>query len=428
MIAKNEAGTLAHCLQSVRGLVDEIVVVDTGSTDATREIALGFGARLGAFPWVDDFAAARNASLDLCTGDWVLVLDADEAVDAADHATIRQACREAGPQAYRLTLRNYLKSGDQATMDASATPNDGRYDEGRAFPYFADFQGLRLCRRLPGLGFQGRIHELMDPFFLARHLPIESLGAVIHHFGKLLDDREAFKQRYYLELALLDARREPEKAQFQFNLVQQALAARDWPVAVEAARSCIRLQGTVHSMVVFGLGMALQNLDRHAEALEAFQLLMEANPGHAMGLTHRGISLALLGRTSEARASIRRAIAVQPGFALPYSNLAELETLVGDLPAARAALEEGLRACPRDPKLLHQRVLQDLRNQDQSKAVQDAAQALERCPQGGEGLWHQLVALDRARGSDPAGARRTLEAGLALFPDHEGLKRLQGMI
>jgi hypothetical protein len=78
LIARNEERCLDRCLTSLRGAVDEIVVVDTGSTDRTLEIARAHGARVGTFVWCDDFAAARNAALDLATGDWVLSIDADE--------------------------------------------------------------------------------------------------------------------------------------------------------------------------------------------------------------------------------------------------------------------------------------------------------------------------------------------------------------
>src|SRR5512143_1026788 len=100
MIVKNEEKNLGHCLASVRDLVDEMVVVDTGSTDGTVALAESFGARIGHFPWTGDFGAARNESLRLCTGDWVLILDADEAVDALDHAKIRAAIAQDTPAAY----------------------------------------------------------------------------------------------------------------------------------------------------------------------------------------------------------------------------------------------------------------------------------------------------------------------------------------
>src|SRR6516164_7707722 len=90
MIVKNEEANLADCLQSVADLVDEMVVVDTGSTDRTREIAPGFGARVHDFPWVDSFAAARNETLRHATGEWTLRMDADDRVDEESRGRLRR--------------------------------------------------------------------------------------------------------------------------------------------------------------------------------------------------------------------------------------------------------------------------------------------------------------------------------------------------
>ena len=78
MIVRNEEDRLDACLASVKGFADEMVVVDTGSTDATIAIAETAGARVERISWPGDFAPARNAALDFLQGDWVLVLDADE--------------------------------------------------------------------------------------------------------------------------------------------------------------------------------------------------------------------------------------------------------------------------------------------------------------------------------------------------------------
>ncbi len=72
LIVKDEEATLADCLRSTAGLVDEWIIVDTGSTDRTRDVAAQFGARVFDFAWVDSFAVARNASLEPATGDWIL--------------------------------------------------------------------------------------------------------------------------------------------------------------------------------------------------------------------------------------------------------------------------------------------------------------------------------------------------------------------
>jgi len=84
LIVKNEERTLGRCLASIQGAVDEIVVVDTGSEDATKQVARQFGARVLDFPWRDDFGAARQFAFDHATSDWVFWLDADDVVIGAD--------------------------------------------------------------------------------------------------------------------------------------------------------------------------------------------------------------------------------------------------------------------------------------------------------------------------------------------------------
>ena len=91
MIVKNEEALLADCLASVRGLASQIIVVDTGSTDSTIQIAEAGGAEIVDFPWCDDFAAARNSALPSVTGDWILMLDADERLAPTSGRAIRQA-------------------------------------------------------------------------------------------------------------------------------------------------------------------------------------------------------------------------------------------------------------------------------------------------------------------------------------------------
>lgn len=89
MIVKSEEHNLGECLRSVTDLVDEIVVADTGSTDKTKEIARQFGAKVIDFPWIDHFAAARNAALQHATGHWRFWMDADDRLDEDNRAKLR---------------------------------------------------------------------------------------------------------------------------------------------------------------------------------------------------------------------------------------------------------------------------------------------------------------------------------------------------
>ena len=90
MIVKNEEETLPQCLEPVKDVFDQIVVVDTGSEDNTVEIAKNYGAEVHYFPWIDDFSAARNESLKHATGDWIFWLDADDRMERQEALKLRE--------------------------------------------------------------------------------------------------------------------------------------------------------------------------------------------------------------------------------------------------------------------------------------------------------------------------------------------------
>ena len=112
-IVKNEAATLAQCLASIRDIVDDIVVVDTGSSDHSKDIALQHGARVFDLPWPDSFAAARNESIRHATGQWLLRLDADEYFDEANRDKLRRLVAELNDDntAYVMQQRSAAGNG-----------------------------------------------------------------------------------------------------------------------------------------------------------------------------------------------------------------------------------------------------------------------------------------------------------------------------
>lgn len=424
MIVKNEEDHLPRCLASVQGLADEIVIVDTGSTDRTVEIAQQFGAKLGYFKWCDDFAAARNESLRLCTGDWVLILDADEAVDPMDHAAIRALMREDGPQAYRLRLRSYLQDAGQTTLDSAPIPNLSNYAEGREFGYYTDFNALRLCKRIPGLQFVGRIHELLDPFLENRGIPIATAEPVIHHYGKVLLEREAYKKDFYLKLTEEEVLRDPTNHQAHFNLMMQAMVAGEWRTCLKAAETYTKLKRDAPYLVFLAMGMAHQNLGNPALALQWLDQLLAAAPDHTVALTYRAHNLAALGRLDEARAALEKAIASQPGFSVSYINLAELEGQVGRYAEARSALIRGIAANPTEERLFNSVVQLDLGHMGTAQAAADAWEAIQALPRGGRGEWHRLVAVSLLKEGKAGPALAVIRMGLEAFPGNEGLERL----
>src|SRR5437763_47587 len=109
MIVRNGGQDLSRCLESVHGIADEIVIADTGSTDDSVAVARSFGAAVISIPWENDFAAARNAALHAVQADWVLVLDADEQLDAQAQLQIADALKSDDVDGYVVTIRNYVR-------------------------------------------------------------------------------------------------------------------------------------------------------------------------------------------------------------------------------------------------------------------------------------------------------------------------------
>lgn len=140
MIVKDEAGTIARVLKDAAAFCDELVVVDTGSTDATREIAAEHGAVVSSLAWEDDFGAARNASFQRCTGDWVVWLDADDVVPPESQRAFRAVKAELTDEIDGVFSPYHYRIGD-----------DGR-------PLLS-FHRERLLRRAAGLRWAGRVHE-----------------------------------------------------------------------------------------------------------------------------------------------------------------------------------------------------------------------------------------------------------------------------
>lgn len=146
VITKNEEGNLPVWLECMRHLADERIVVDTGSTDRTVELARQAGAKVCFFPWIDDFAAAKNYAIDQTTGDWVLLFDADEYIKPEEYEKLKAA------------IRRY--DGNPSVIGlASRWVN---IDKKRHGAYVSAGYQLRVFRRIPELRYTGMIHEMLQ--------------------------------------------------------------------------------------------------------------------------------------------------------------------------------------------------------------------------------------------------------------------------
>jgi glycosyltransferase involved in cell wall biosynthesis len=179
MIVKNEERNLPQCLDSVRGLAEECIVVDTGSTDATAAVAARYGAEVIPFDFtLVDFAAARNHAIERASGQWILMLDADEALDRASASVIERLIAPGQNSGYFLERHNRSADSESA---------------------FTDYV-VRLFPNRPDYRYRGRVHETIDASILSGGGRLRKSGIrILHNFGS---DREArrHKNRWYIEI------------------------------------------------------------------------------------------------------------------------------------------------------------------------------------------------------------------------------------
>lgn len=212
LIVKNEQPFLDGCLLSLRGLVDEVVVVDTGSTDRTMDIVRAHGARLIEWAWRDDFAAARNVGLDAATGDWILYIDADERLTAPSYAQMREGLDPADVFAARVLFR----PRSNATL----------------------CREYRLFRNDPRLRFKGSMHETIRPDLDRLRQDIGArvidTAAMLTHLGYDGDMSDKYRRNLPLLRAALEAN--PDRLYYWNDLALTLAGLGEADEAVAIAR------------------------------------------------------------------------------------------------------------------------------------------------------------------------------------------------
>ncbi|MCX7929906.1 MAG: glycosyltransferase family 2 protein [Chlorobi bacterium] len=194
IIARNSSATIGKALCSVRPIAAQIVVVDTGSTDATATIATRLGAEVYFHRWTDDFSAARNHALRYLRTNWVLVLDSDEALDIPSLSAERHLLTHPHIGGIEVSIASVLGSG-------------GAYHEHRY---------TRIFRRSPDICFEGKVHEQIAPSILAAGFEIVPSSIRIVHEGY----RELNPEKIARNVALLEAElaADPESVWHRYHL------------------------------------------------------------------------------------------------------------------------------------------------------------------------------------------------------------------
>ena len=340
MIVRDEEQMLPRCLAAVAPAVDEIVIVDTGSTDATVEIAKSFGAKVIEFPWTGSFSDARNVSFEAATGDWVMYLDADEVLVAEDVDQLRALTGRTWREAFYLVETSYTgELGDGGAMVNNA---------------------LRVFRNRPEYRFKDRLHEQIA-HTLPTYIPgrVEQTPVRVTHYGYLGSVRDAKeKSQRNVELLRTQAAESPKTPFLHFNLGSEYIVVGALDAAVEelrTARSLVQAEGNLTRaeyvpslftrlvMVLRMSGKLTEASTTAAEGLELFPqftdlVLAQARIAQMQGDTDKALDL--FDRAIEmGEAPARYGPMVGSGTFLARLALAELYLEIGDAAKARTTLQ-----------------------------------------------------------------------------------------
>ncbi len=382
MIVRNEQELLAQCLESVRSIVSEIVIVDTGSTDSTIEIARGHGANVFEQEWRDDFSSPRNFSLEKARSDWVIVLDADEAIACEDLEKIQLLTLDSS-RCYLMTQRHY--TNDQRI--SAFRPCSGEYL--RWEQHHAGYFESALCRLFPrheGIRFQGRVHELVEqsigklPQFTLTHCAVP-----IHHYGhidtvakkknkgriytplgarKLTDQPANWKAHFELGVEHNSNQRQRESAE-EFktslqlnpryvptwvNLGYVLCELREYAEAEHSLASALKLDPNSHEALC-NLGVVYMRTSRLRAAEICFRSAIQKNPLYVNAYCNLGKTLALLRRPCEAANVLYRTLEILPRCTTAKLDLAALYLSAQRPDLAEKFLSSAAEEAPEDPQL-----------------------------------------------------------------------------
>ena len=332
MIVKNEEKCLARCLASLKPVVDEMIVVDTGSSDRTIDIATVFGARVFDFNWNGDFSAARNYSLSKALGRWILIMDADEVLSERDYSYLPQLLRGCGDKeiAWSVVTRNYTNRTESEGWHA----NDGGYPEQEQGDGWYPGKKVRLFPASQSVRFHGDIHEMVEADLRSLAITIEQADFVVHHFGELADDDRRTKLLRYYDMGKQKLRVRPDDIIAALELALQAGELELFDEALELWDDLLS-RGITSLDVYFNRSYVLMGLNRFSEAAEMALKALEIHPNHKESAYNYGMCLLNLGRPEQAVVFIAQESAKYPDYPLLMALLCVLYLCCGNAASAQ---------------------------------------------------------------------------------------------
>jgi len=306
LIIKNEENYLSRCLSSIKAIADEIIVIDTGSTDNSVEIASEFGAQVFYSEWANNFSSARNYALDKANGEWILVIDADEELDPKSLQLVKKRIQTPDTEAYILTISPSLNSKHEF-LNTSCLQ-------------------LRLFRNNPNYRYRGFIHEQVLDSIL-EHNPLAMIKTavditIIHHGWDQEDANGQYRLKRNIYLIHQVLNREREQNFKDFSLGREYYRHYRFPEALAHLKQVYEghdTQADYIPEIIRLIITCLYKLGKMSEALTFLDNVLIIRPGSADLYYFKGIICITLGLYSLAKQSLEAALSSYP--CPPYRNI-----------------------------------------------------------------------------------------------------------
>ncbi len=283
MIVKNEEVDLKRCLNSVKDVVDEIIIVDTGSEDDTLKVAQSFGATIIKFVWNGSFSDARNIALEQAKGKWILHLDADEELDKSSLNRLRVQVKETEADAINVVLRNYQPEEDMVT--------------------FLDEKQVRLFLNKADHRYQNKVHEQIIPSIAEHSGKFSESEIIINHYGYQANNEARAKRN--LNLLEDELRETPQDAYLLFKTGETYKALKQWDKAAEFLTKAIsnpqgNITNEIKEIIYLRLGQIELARDNHPAAQKYASACLRFNAKNAMAKYILAITIMYDGNTEKA--------------------------------------------------------------------------------------------------------------------------------